>query len=155
MKALPQLFALAALALAMTGCATSGPRFSELKSSTPPLAADQGRIYVYRTAVMGAAVQPSVQVNGEKVGSAVPKGFFYLDRPPGNYEITTTTEVKRSLSLTLDPGQTRFVRLGISMGFFIGHVFPELVDNGSGEREIEKCHFTGARPAAAKTSGQE
>jgi len=77
------------------------------------------------------------------VGKAVPNGFFYVDRSPGNYQMVTSTEVERKLSLTLDKGQTRFVRLNISVGFFVGHVYPELVDNEVGQKEIQNCRYIG------------
>lgn len=67
--------------------------------------ARDGRIFIYRTALLGAAVQPEVKVNAQVVGRAVPNGFFYVDRAAGPYSINTTTEVDRSLSLTLDKGQ--------------------------------------------------
>jgi hypothetical protein len=79
-----------------------------------------------------------VKLNGEKVGSAVPQGFFYVDRPAGDYEFTTTTELKKSLTFHLDAGQTRYVKLSISMGFMVGHVYPELVENTVGASEIQK-----------------
>ena len=89
------------------------------------------------------AVQPEVKINGEVVGKATPNGYFYVDRKPGTYEVTTTTEVERKLSLNLDKDQTRFVRLNISLGFVVGHVYPELVDNNVGEKELQDCHYTG------------
>jgi len=130
------------LALTITGCA-SGPRYSALHNSESPVPAGEGRIYIYRTAHVGAAVQPKVKVNDEAVGSAVPGGYFFIDRPAGNYQISTTTEVKRTLSLTLDPAQERYVRLNISFGFFVGHVWPELIDNQVAEKDIKDCHFVG------------
>jgi hypothetical protein len=139
---LSRLLFAAFLALAVTGCA-SGPQYRDLHPAEAPLAPGNGRIYIYRTAVLGAAVQPDVKLNDEVVGSAVPKGYFFLDRPAGNYEISTSTEVKRSLSLTLEPAQSRYVRLNISMGFFVGHVWPELIDNQVAEPEISDCHFIG------------
>jgi len=135
------LFA-ACLALAITGCA-SGPQYRALHATEAPLAAGNGRIYIYRTAVLGAAVQPDVKLNDQVVGSAVPEGYFFLDRPAGNYEISTATEVKRTLSLTLEPDQSRYVRLNIGMGFFVGHVWPELIDNQVAEKEISDCHYIG------------
>ncbi|HSM89195.1 MAG TPA: hypothetical protein VLT56_04160 [Desulfobacterales bacterium] len=69
--------------------------------------------------------------------------FFYADRPSGTYEIMTSTEVDRKLTLTLDKGEVRFVRLNISMGFFVGHVYPELVEPVTGEKEIENCRYIG------------
>lgn len=134
------LFAAAMLA----GCATSGATYTELQPKLMPPAEGQGRIYIYRTIVLGAAVQPSVKVNGTVVGSAVPQGFVYVDRPAGNYTISTETEVERTLSLTLAPGQVRYVRLNISIGFFVGHVYPELVDDAEGKADIAGCHLTGS-----------
>jgi hypothetical protein len=130
------------LALLLAACA-SGPQFSQMQGSLPALSADNGRIFVYRSTVLGAAIQPSVKINGDVVGSAVPRGFFYVDRPPGDYEITTITEVTRTLSLHLEAGQTRYVRLGISIGFFVGHVYPELVDDAAGAAEIQELHYIG------------
>ena len=129
MKRILPLLAIACCATLLPGCA-SGPKFSEVKSSFPPLAEENGRIYFYRTT---------------KIGTAKPQGFFYADRPAGNYEVETSTEVKRRLSLTLDKSQTRYVRLNISMGFFVGHVYPELVDDQTGEKEICGCKYTGVK----------
>jgi hypothetical protein len=142
MKLISKIIFVLAASLYLGSCAT-GPKFAEVSPSLGSTAPDNGRMYIYRTAVMGAAVQPEVKLNGETVGKAVPKGFFYVDREPGNYKIATSTEVDRHLSLTLEKGQTRYVRLNISMGFFAGHVYPELVENRVGEEEIQKCSYTG------------
>lgn len=130
------------LGFTLAACA-GGPKYSEMQNTIPNLAANTGRIYIYRTAVVGFAIQPDVKIDGEVVGSAKPDGFFYVDRPPGDYTITTSTEVKRSLTLTLASGQTRYVRLDISMGFFAGHVSPELVDDATGEKDVASLHYAG------------
>jgi len=142
MKTLFKLFFLFAAVIIFSSCATSGPKYVELYSSIP-VVPDTGRIFLYRESSLGAAIQPDVKINGEVVGSSIPYGFFYVNRSPGVYEIMTSTEVDRKLSLTLDKGQTRFVRLNISMGFFAGHVYPELVDQAIGEKEIQECRYTG------------
>ncbi len=130
------------LAALASGCA-SGPKYAKVRDSIPACNPEHGRVYFYRTVVAGAAVQPSIMMNGEKIGDAKPKGFFFVDKPPGNYEVSTKTEVKRSLSLTLDKGQTKYVRLGMSVGFFVGHVYPELVEPAEGQKQLEKCKYTG------------
>jgi hypothetical protein len=136
MKSLAKLALILTFVSLFAGCATSGLKYSEFKPAVTDLGPEQGRIYIYRTSALGAAVQPEVQLNGEGVGRAVPNGFFYVDRKPGSYEISTSTEVKRKLSLTLEGGQTRYVRLNISIGFFVGHVYPELIDNETAQKEI-------------------
>ena len=143
MKKLLSLFVVLTAATLFTGCA-SGPKYSTMKGSIPALASDQGRIYFYRTSAAGAAVQPAVKLNGQEVGTAKAKGFFYVDRAPGSYKVETSTEVSRQLSLTLEANQTRYVKLNISMGFFVGHVYPELVDAAAGQAGVEKCKYTGS-----------
>lgn len=66
---------------------------------------------------------------------------MYVDRPAGDYVISTETEVIRTLSLTLAPGQLCYVRLNICMGFFVGHVWPELVSDQEGIADIGECHL--------------
>jgi len=140
-----------AASMLLSACATSGPKFSEMVASISAPNPDMGRIYFYRTAVIGAAVQPDVRLNGEVVGKAVPRGFFYVDRPAGNYQVATETEVERQLTFTLEAGQVRYVRLSIGMGFFVGHVYGELVDEAKGQAEIADMRFTGA-PATWRRS---
>lgn len=133
-------------ALTLQACATKGPTFAEMPQAQQGPKPDMARVYVYRSSIVGAAVQPSVMINDQKVGDAVPLGFFYLDEKPGTYRISTATEVERTLDLTLEPGQTAYVRLGISVGFFVGHVYPELVEAETGKKELASCHFTGDQP---------
>ena len=128
--------------LVTSGCA-SGPKFREVSGTFPALGTDEGRIYIYRTTTFGGAIQPSVRLDEQRVGKAIPKGFFFVDRSPGGYQIATSTEVDRTLSLTLEQGQIRFVRLDVSMGFMVGHVYPVLVDDAVGKKEIENCSYTG------------
>ena len=142
MKTLAKITFLMILTSFIGGCA-SGPTYLEMAPSIKELPQDTGRVYFYRTSVLGAALQPEVKMNNEVVGKATAQGFFYTDKKPGKYEIMTSTEVDRKLSLVLEAGQTRYVRFGVSMGFFAGHVYPELVSTEEGKEEIEKCKFTG------------
>ena len=126
----------------LAGCA-SGPSYFEHANVMQPVAAEDGRIYMYRTSALGAAVQPEVKVNEVVVGKAKPKGFFYVDLPPGTHVISASTEAERNLTLTLDAAEERYVRLEIKMGAFVGHVKPVLVDNAVGLEEIQKMKYTG------------
>lgn len=130
----------------LAACAT-GPTYEAMHTQEPAVHADQGRIYFYRTVpflASGAAVQPAIKVDGVKVGDAVPGGYFYLDKPPGTYKISTATETEESIDLTLPAGDTRYVRFDISMGLLIGHVSPSIIDPQQGVKEIKDCHYTGA-----------
>lgn len=143
------------MAVIVAGCATGGPKFKEMSSEMAAPPAGLGRIYFYRTSVFGAAVQPEVKLNGEVVGKAVPQGFFYADRPPGDYTVTTATEVEKNLTFTLDAGQVRYVRLALSMGVFVGRVYGELVDEPAAVQEMESTSYTGsvaAKPTLTSSS---
>lgn len=128
------------------GCHTcaSGMKFAEMNLSPMPKDQHSGRIFFYRTSVLGAALRPDINLNGTKIGDAIAQGFFYVDRPPGNYEVVTSTEVDRKVTFVLENGQTRFVKFSVSRGFFVGHVYGELVDSAVGMEEIMECKYTGA-----------
>jgi Protein of unknown function (DUF2846) len=137
-----RLFACCLVALTISACA-SGVKFTEMNPSIMPKDQDSGRIFFYRTTVFGAALQPDIRLNGTKVGDSRAQGFFYIDRPPGNYEVVTSTEVDRKVTFVLEKAQTRFVKFSVSMGFLVGHVYGELVDPAVGEEEIKECKYTG------------
>jgi hypothetical protein len=126
----------------LSGCA-SGTTFKEYASSIPTIAPESGRIYVYRKSAFGAALQPSIRLNGEIVGKAVPQGFFFIDRPAGSYEVSASTEAKRSLTLNLESGDERYVRLEAKFGVLIGTIKPVLVENSVGKEEITKTKYVG------------
>ncbi len=128
------------VALLVSGCA-SGPKYRVVASTFPPLATEKGRIYFYRPSAAGAAVQPDIKLNGEKVGTAKPHGFYFVDRGPGNYEVTAATETEKKLTFVLEPNQERYVRLKIQMGLFVGRVVPELVDKQEAETELKDLSY--------------
>jgi hypothetical protein len=137
------------LALFVSACAT-GPKFTETQSVMPTIKADQGRIYFYRvSSMLGAAIQPTIQLNGAAVGDSKPGGFFFVDQEAGAKDVSTTTEVEKRLTFTLDAGQTRYVRTSIGLGLVAGRVYPELVDDATAQKEIADTSYIG-KPMAAK-----
>ncbi len=143
MKNITRRLAVVACAALLAACA-SGPKHAEVQSSIPALKATEGRLYVYRSgSMLGAAIQPNVVVNGKVAGESKPGGFFFVDLPPGTVEVSTSTEVEKKLTLTLDAGQTRYVRTTVGFGLMVGRVYPELVDNAQGAKEITETSYTG------------
>ena len=137
-----RLFAILLLSTGLIGCAT-GITYSEFQPKIPSQNPDMGRIFFYRPSAFGNALRPDVMLNNEKVGEAIAHGFFYVDRQPGKYQVVTSTEVKRKVSFVLDKGQIRYVRFSTGFGFFVGHVYGELVDPDVGMKEIQGCKYTG------------
>jgi hypothetical protein len=145
MRMVLRLIVCGLLLLAVASCA-SGVKFRHANPPLAPTNTEGGRIFFYRPSAFGAALRPDVLLNGNKVGEAISWGFFYADRPPGPYEVRTSTEVDRKVTFVLAPGQTRFVRFSTSVGFFVGHVYGELVDLEAGLSEIQDCKYTGGEP---------
>jgi Protein of unknown function (DUF2846) len=137
----------AGVALVATGCA-SGPQYKEVASSIPTLAPDHGRIYFFRAdAFGGAMIQPEIKLNDQVVGRSVAGGFFYVDEAPGDYTVSTSTEVKREVTFALHAGDTKYVRTSISMGILVGHITPTLDDPDIASKEIENLKYTGVNTA--------
>jgi len=94
--------------------------------------------------VTGCATGPGYKEYTDKLAvKPIAKGFIIIDRPAGEYEIATSTESKRSLKLSLDKGDEKYVRLEMKMGFFVGHVNPVLVEPEVGMKEIVKTKYVG------------
>jgi hypothetical protein len=137
LKLIPMVLLLMTFA---SGCA-SGPRLREVQSTLPVLGKNDARIYFYRTSYFGAGIQPDVKLNGAVVGEATPGKVWFVDVSPGNYVVQTTTETDKQLTFTTRAQQTRYIRFNMSMGFFVGHVTPELIDPAVGQNEIAECRY--------------
>jgi hypothetical protein len=138
--------ALFAIAAALTGCAASGPKFTQQEASTPKLSADKGRVYFYRAdSFVGGGLRPQVMLDGAAVGKSAPGGYFYVDTGAGSHEAVTSTEVANKLSFVLDKGETKYVRTKVSMGVLVGHVVPELVSADEAQKDLSSLSYTGGQ----------
>ena len=136
------------LALSMLACAT-GPKYRDVESDFPDLTAESGRIFFYRSSSpVGGAVQPKIYLNDEVVGKSQPGGFFFVDRPPGDYRVRCTTEVKRELTFSLTPGEQKYVKTVVQMGAFVGHVLPQLESREQAMKTLEGSSYIGTQLAA-------
>jgi hypothetical protein len=126
--------------------------YAVLHPSEPAIAEGLGRIYFYREGgIMGAAIQPTIYLNGETTGGrSKPGDYFYVDRPAGSYQVSTTTEKKESLDITVVAGQPIYVKTEMSMGFFAGHLQPVVKDAATAEKEIKDCDWFEPKPTVAK-----
>jgi hypothetical protein len=136
----------------VSGCA-SGPKYSEIKDSIPPLDPEQGRIFFYRPSAIGAAIQPNILVNGSVVGEMVPLGFFYLDRSPGNYVVSASTESEATLQLMLQANQTQYIKGSISLGILVGRPNLTLVEQMNALIEMQDLGYAGSTPLQAGGGG--
>jgi hypothetical protein len=131
--------------------AADNTTYAVLHASEPAIPEGQGRIYFYREdGLVGVALQPTIMINGESSGGrAKPGDYFYVDRPAGSYAISTETEKKEAVTLALAAGQSLYVRFDVSMGFFVGHVSPSIIDPQQAVTEIKDCDWHEPKPVAA------
>jgi hypothetical protein len=126
----------------LAGCA-SGVKYTDMKPELVSADSSNSRIFIYRKTTLGAAVQPKVRLNDEVIGVSRAQGFFYVDRPAGKYVLSTSTEVERNISFVLSEGETRYIRQNVSFGFFVGHIYGELVEESMALKDLESCKYTG------------
>jgi Protein of unknown function (DUF2846) len=132
-KAKFPLFVLCSL---MIGC-VSMPNFAENAKRFPPPEQGKERIWFYRQSrFVGSGIQPSVLLNGEKIGKARPGGYFYVDRPAGNYVVTCETEQINECRLFLAPGSTKYVRLTMGVGVWLAAIVPQEVSRTTALKEL-------------------
>jgi hypothetical protein len=115
-----------------------------MASSIPAIRPDQGRIFFYRDSKFaGSAIQPSIMLDGAKVGDSRPGGFFYVDRAPGLHEIMVGTEVERKRSLRLALHEIKYVKTAVELGFMVGRPVIDVVDPENGKEDLPDLAYTG------------
>ena len=132
------LSALSASALFFASCA-SGPSYSEVSKTLPPVANGKERVFIYRATSFGAAIKPAVKIDGQVVGKSRGQGFIYSDQKPGTHDISIRTEYNHKNTIQVKPGQPTFVRCHVTPGLLAAHVLPNQVDAATGEEEIQDC----------------
>lgn len=143
------LYAVVLAGAFLAGCA-SGPKFSEISNSIPPIPAADGRIYFFRSSsMMGAAIQPDIRLNGQVVGTSKPGGFFYVDRPAGSYTAAASTETEKTATFALDVGETKYLRTSPSFGLLVGRIVVEIEEPQKAKAEIETLSLTGSATASS------
>ncbi|MEO8388081.1 lipoprotein [Polaromonas sp.] len=143
-----QIFRLLVIAVAifLTGCGTKGPRYAEVEANFPTLRPGYGRLVVYRSGGLGAAVQPDIKLNGELVGKSQSQSFFFADRIAGNYTVSARTEVETTLDVDLVDGGTTYVQTSITVGLLVGQSRLTLRDESTALEHLPRLAYTGPIP---------
>jgi len=130
-------------AVLVAGCAT-GMKHEQMASSMPAIKSGEGRVYFLRSSSMvGAALQPEIRLDQQVVGQSKPGGFFYVDRPAGNHVASATTEAEKTVSFTLDPGETKYIRSSVGFGLLVGRVILEPETPQKAQEELKSLSYTG------------
>ena len=116
---------------------------SQSKEAATAIPQGMARVVVYRPGIFGTAIQPAVSIDNVEKGKCQPKGAFSADVTAGNHMVSATTEVRRETMVTVQPGQTAYVRCGIGMGLLVGQPRLEVVPEATGKSESAPLPFTG------------
>ncbi len=131
-----------ALTLTVAGCA-SGPTISETQNVVAPPAPGLTRIVVYRTGILGAAIQPIIKVGNKETGRCTPNGVFFVDVPKGKHRVSATTEVDRGITVDTTNASTAYVKCSIGFGVAVGRPKVEVVARATGMSETANLAYRG------------
>jgi len=88
-----------------------------------------GKIVMYRGSTMiGAAVACPIRYKGQEIVELSRGKFAEWEVPSGRYNLNNKTS---SVDVTVEPGQTSYVRCSLKMGFFAGRADLQVVDQQS------------------------
>lgn len=134
MKRLPALPFLLLLCLVAPLCVA--------KDSTPSLAANAGRILVYRDALMSPQKQPVVLLDGSEITPIKARTYFQIDRPAGHYSLALSGESAAPVNVTLATGQTVYVCINVhNSADGTTELYPKITDKATAIREISSCKY--------------
>ena len=137
------IIVLTILSLFMAGCAATSKAPEEKSTAAKTFEAPEGRgsVFLYRTGRMvGAAGQLKVMVNNKDAGGTGPGTFFRWDLNPGNYTFASSTaESSAVVSVTIEAGETYFLRQDARLGVGNGRVTLVEVSEKKGKQEVQGC----------------
>lgn len=133
--------------------------YRKMARQLPEIPSNMVRLYSYRPMRKGymkdslsdlAILVNKILVNNKRVGSVHPNTFFFVDRPPGSYDITLTyegTEIgadiqrrrlekRDALHVDLKAGQTAYARVEYVVGLLASLRF-EVVEPAQASVEIQ------------------
>jgi Protein of unknown function (DUF2846) len=145
---------LLASAAALTACGTvpmgDAKRSAELKKFVPNQAT--GQIYVCRDSrFLGAAVTPTIELNGKEVGKLGRSNYFFAELPPGEHTVVTKTiEHDSKFPFNISAGQQIFFSTWISFGIISGRGIIDTVSAEDGKKCVTESELVGPLQAATK-----
>lgn len=141
MKNLHLLAASSALLL-IAACA-SGVPVAESSVAKEAVPEGMSRIAVYRTSILGLAIQPKVNVDGVDTGRCTPNGVFYVEVKPGQHTVSATTEVTKTSYVSVAAGETAYIRCSIGFGLIAGQPKLDVVETSIGQADTQQLKVMG------------
>jgi hypothetical protein len=128
----------ASFACLLAGCAATGAKFSSPEAGP----AGKGIVYFYRPyEVMGAGVALSITDNNEHVVNLRAGQYVKYVVDPGKhtFEVTETIADVKPVDISVQQGETYYVRWGIRSGFFVNTLYLTRVYPEEAIPELKEC----------------
>jgi Protein of unknown function (DUF2846) len=146
--------ALATTAALMTGCASVTPgdpaRGAELKKFQPNPAV--GQVYVCRGgSFLGAAITPTIELNGRAIASLSRNNFFYVELAPGDHTIIAKTpEHDSKFPFKIAAGEQVFFQTWITIGVLVGRGVIDTMSAEEGKKCVSEAALVAPLAASSK-----
>ena len=146
--------AISACAALFTGCATVTPgdpaRGAELKRFQSN--ATVGQVYVCRGgSFMGAAITPTIELNGKALANLGRNSFYYAELPPGDHKIIAKTPEHDSVfPFKIAAGEQVFFQTWITIGVLVGRGVIDTMTAEEGKKCVSEASLVGPITSGAK-----
>ena len=139
-----KLAVLTVMTIAIAGCAVTGTKYQDMSGTIPKVKPGEGRIFFFRAATpYGSALQPLIRLDKVVVGASKSGGFFYVDRPAGTYQAATMSDLRKTLGISLEAGETKYVRMSPSFGLVTGSIVLDMEPAEKARPELASLANTG------------
>ena len=140
----------------LTGCGTvklaDPARSNELKQFAP--AKPAGQVYVCRSSTFfGAGVRPSIEVDGQPIGTVGRSNFAYTEVAPGNHTVVAKSpEHDSKMEFTIEAGEQKFFQTWISMGVMVGWGLIDAYGTEEGKKCVQEAELVEAEKKTIATA---
>lgn len=141
-KKISPISALVVALFGLSACAT-GESLSQSSAAIPSVTKGKSRLVVYRTGILGAAIQPKVLVDGQETDTCQPNKVFYVDVPAGRHTLSAKTEAQETLVVDATAGAATYIECTVTFGIVVGRPDLKIVDSSTGRSKIGKLVFSG------------
>ena len=136
-----KILSLILITVSLSACATSGAIYSDVTPTLKPIPNNKARLFVYRENTgMGAAIQPSIYLDGTKIGDSVPNSFIMKDIDTGKHQLSIETEVEKKYDFVAEAKKAIYIRQAVGMGWLVYRIHIEPVSAQEAANEIATLH---------------
>ena len=100
-----------------------------------------GRVFVYRFGNPRSIFRPTIRVDGQPFGRALPNSYFYVDLPVGSYGISGAIKTKWITELEVSEGQDSYVQIETNLDARNQAVYPIVMDAKLGKQHVKRLGY--------------